>query len=387
MRIKSIEVIGFKSLVKLKLDLPKFCCLTGLNGSGKSTVLQFIDFAAQQVRGEIADWLRLRGWKNRDVLSKLTSTKEITFHITLEQSNNHDLRWTATFDPHRLMCVSETIQPTDTTAGQAADSPILQVANGRYRLSKRDEQAIEFNYQGSILSGLLDDKLPSALREVKTFLSTTESLDMLTPERLRERVREARGTLGIGGRNLSAFLADAAAPNIADLTKTLRRAYPQLINITVRSLRAGWKQLQVTEKFGEKAISTEAQHINDGTLRLLAIFAELASKHGFLVFDEIENGINPELIEMVVKSLSIAPQQVLLTTHSPMILNYLDDQQAKESVIFLYRTKNGFTQAKRLFEIPSLSEKLKVMGPGEAFADTDLQRLSEEITAIPHGED
>lgn len=384
MRVKSIKADNFKSLVKFEVDLPKFCCLTGLNGSGKSTVLQFIDFAAQQVRGNIENWLRLRGWKAKDVLSKLTSSKVVTFGLTFQQSNDHDLIWTATFDPHSLTCVNETIR---STAAQAEYPILLQVAKGNYRLIGRpDDQPIEFQYQGSILSALLDDKLPEQLRDMKGFLGSTESLDMLTPERLRDRVREAKGSLGLGGRNLSAFLADAGVDKTEALSQKLRTAYPQLTDITVKSLRSGWKQLQIAEQFGGKSLLTEAQHINDGTLRLLAIFAELASKHGFLVFDEIENGINPELIEMVVKNLSTAPQQVLLTTHSPMILNYLDDQQAKESVIFLYRTKDGFTQAKPLFEIPSLSEKLKVMGPGEAFADTDLRRLSEEITGIKPGD-
>ena len=130
------------------------------------------------------------------------------------------------------------------------------------------------------------------------------------------------------------------------------------------------------------AMVTEARHINDGMLRLIAILAELQSDHRFLLFDEIENGINPELVEFVLNELVTTPKQVMVTTHSPMILNYLDDDVAQKGVLYLYKTRKGYTQSIPFFSIPSLAEKLTVMGPGEAFVDTDLIALSEEIDAI-----
>ena len=54
--IRQIEVENFKSLVNFQIDLPKFSCLIGLNGAGKSTVLQFIDFLSQLVRGDMT-WM------------------------------------------------------------------------------------------------------------------------------------------------------------------------------------------------------------------------------------------------------------------------------------------------------------------------------------------
>jgi predicted ATPase len=114
-------------------------------------------------------------------------------------------------------------------------------------------------------------------------------------------------------------------------------------------------------------------------LRLLAILAQTWTDHRFLLFDEIENGINPELIERLVQQLFSAPQQVMVTTHSPMILNYLPDDVAKESVILLYKTRNGFTQAMRYFDLPDTADKLKALGPGEVFVDTDLTVLTQQL--------
>lgn len=140
--------------------------------------------------------------------------------------------------------------------------------------------------------------------------------------------------------------------------------------------------MDIAEKFAKKTLRTPARHVNDGLLRLLAVLSQLASNEQFLLFDEIENGINPELVEFLVDALVESEHQVMVTTHSPVILNYLDDDIARKGVIYLYKNAKGATQAIRLFEIPSLAEKLRVMGPGEAFIDTQLTALEEEIKMI-----
>jgi hypothetical protein len=63
-------------------------------------------------------------------------------------------------------------------------------------------------------------------------------------------------------------------------------------------------------------------------------------------------------------------------------LNYLEDDIAKDGVIYLYKTTKGATRAIPLFSIPSMAEKLSVMGPGEVFVDTRLSELAEEIRQI-----
>ena len=137
--------------------------------------------------------------------------------------------------------------------------------------------------------------------------------------------------------------------------------------------------MEIQETFGTRTLATEARHINDGMLRLTAMLAELVSDHQFLLFDEVENGINPELAEFVINALTTAGQQILVTTHSPMILNYLNDDAARSGVMYLYKTSAGSTQSIPFFSIPSLATKLAVMGPGEAFVDTNLTLLGDEI--------
>jgi predicted ATPase len=388
MQIQSLTAGNFKSLVEFRIDLAKFSCLIGLNGAGKSTVLQFIDFMAQQMRGDLQDWLNERSWKSGDLPSKLTSGKRlIELSVTLKNDGEaKPWSWTATFNPSQklLRCTTERLETSDA---------VLEVENGQLRIHPQPGQSlppetarsekISFEYQGSILSQLKESTLPPSLVAFKQHLANVKSLDLLSPAALREKTGDTSHSLGLGGRRLAAFLHGLGEENQQQLADELRKGYPQLTKLHVAVLKSKQKQLEISERFNGRSLSTEARHINDGLLRLLAIFAELKSDNRFLLFDEIENGINPELIEFVINRLVNTPQQVLVTTHSPMILNYLEDATATEGVVYLYKTSHGETKSLRFFSIPSLRKKLTVMGPGEAFVDTDLTALQQEILEMP----
>jgi len=382
MRVCKIHANNFKSLLDFKIELAKFTCLIGLNSAGKSTVLKFVDFLSQQVRGDIEGWLRARSWSAKDIKSQFSGSTNIDFSVNLRDDSGGKATWRASFDPNELYCTEERI---------AIDNAILLDVRGGKVVGQPlcpgmpPDQQIAFTYEGSILSQLKDSTLPPRLLQFKRFWQNVQPLGVLSPELLRQRTRVSVQSLGLGGRGLAAFLHKFGAMERQELAARLRKAYEQLRGVETRSLRSGWKKLEIEEEFGANKVVTDAHHVADGMLRLIAILAETESEHRFLLFDEIENGINPELVEFVLNTLISAPQQVLVTTHSPMILNYLDDDVARESVVYLYKTADGRTQAKRFFDIPSVAEKLSVMGPGEAFADTDLTALQEEIETVAEG--
>jgi predicted ATPase len=382
MRINSIRAVNFKSLIDFNLTLPKFSCLIGLNGSGKSTVLQFLDFIAQQVRGDIKGWLSERNWRPAELRSRLTNKKNIEFEISLLTNEGiGGIKWSATFNPASLSCTAEHIEtPGATLDVDGGHIKIVEIdlKHGSEKGSPHDEN-ISFSYQGSVLSQLKSEILPQPLADFRNYFTRITSLDLLSPELLRQRTREAAGSIGLGGQHLSAFLYELGAEKREQLLTELRKVYGQLAQLRATSLRSGWKQIDIVEHFGKTPLHTEARHINDGMLRLMAILAELETESRFLLFDEIENGINPELIEFIVNRLVNARQQVLVTTHSPMVLNFIADSVAREGIIYIHKTASGATKALPFFSIPSLAEKLKYMGPGEAFADTNLIALPEEI--------
>ena len=374
--IKSIWVDNFKSLVDFTIALEKFNCVVGLNGTGKSTLLQALDFLSQLMAGDMTSWLEARHWDSADLNSKFTKRSNIDFKIVFDIDEGC-VEWSGSFNRTSMKCTKEQILKNG--------SRILFVSDGAFSYQSNHKEIV-FEYEGSILSRLKESQQGNTLRAVKDLVINIRSLDLISPELLRSQNRSADGRLGLGGEKLSAYLHESGSEAALKLTDELRRVYPKLANIRTKSLRSGWKQLEITEKFGDTLITSSARHINDGMLRLMAILLQLRIGNALLVFDEIENGINPELIEYLVDHLVKSDDQVMITTHSPMILNFIDDEVARKGVICLYKNNKGHTKSIKLFDIPSMSKKLQFMGPGEAFIDTDLTNLDREISELKSGE-
>jgi len=398
MWIKSIHVDNFKSLVDFHLDLAQFTCLIGLNGSGKSTVLQCLDFLGQLMRGDLKGWLERRDWEPNDLRSKLKHGTTIDFEVRIGLSESEgevdEIRWEGKFNTAEMRCTEESLGTSQGSLYTVGNKFFDIKGAPKHPPNPGDQTLLTFAYQGSIMSQLIDSFLAEAknknetfsLFDIKKFLSGLHSLDLLSPELLRQRTSQSDGSLGLGGERLSAFLHEMEQGRREDLFKKLREVYPQLTDLSAKALRSGLKQLEIRESYGGKQLVTEARHINDGMLRLIAILADLQGDGGVAVFDEIENGINPELVEFLIDAFTSAKRQVVATTHSPMILNYLSDEDAKAGVMYLYKTSEGATRAVPFFSIPSLAEKLEVMGPGEAFVDTNLTQLADEIARMPKTE-
>lgn len=376
--IKRIGVRNFKSLADFDFKLSKFNCLIGMNGAGKSTVLQAIDFIAQLMEGDVDKWLERRKWTAQELNCKLLSKSNIGLGIEYQTKNGNQITWRCLFNRHELLCSTEEI----TMDGVEQ----LRVKSKQYRIGENSDTEIAFKYQGSILSQLRDSELPAPILEFRDGMRRILSLELLSPELLRQRARSSDVDIGAGGEKLSAFLHGIKGEKRESLIKLLQSFYPNLQDYKVSSQQSGWKKLTIIEKFEHQKIETEARHINDGLLRILAILAQSSSNHSLILLDEIENGINPEIVEKLVDSLVNSSQQILVTTHSPMILNYLEDATARESVQFIYKNDIGETRARPFFSIPRIGEKLDYMGPGEAFVDTDLTALTQECVAFDEKE-
>ena len=304
--IKRIYIDNFKSLMDFELNLAAFTCLVGLNGAGKSTVLQALDFISQQMRGDIDEWLSQRQWQARDIGSKLTAKKNIEIALQLENQDHGLIEWKASFNRHSLRCTREEATSNGKLVLKVEDGEFFINKNVSSEGSRSASHSIMFDYQGSILSQLKQNQLGPGLQVLKETLANIRSLDLLSPEHLRQRTRDSAGHLGLGGQKLSAYLHEQGSEARQRLLAKLQTVYPQLTSIDTRSMRSGWKHLDIAEQFAKKTLKTPARHVNDGLLRLLAVLSQLESDEQFLLFDEIENGINPELVEFLVDALSRA---------------------------------------------------------------------------------
>ncbi len=110
--------------------------------------------------------------------------------------------------------------------------------------------------------------------------------------------------------------------------------------------------LQVRYKSGLEAPSWV---VSDGTLRLFALTlpAYVPSFKGIYLIEEPENGIHPKAVETVFQSLSSAyDAQILIASHSPVILNIADIRQ----LLCFAKTDDGSTDVVSGPDHPRLKE-------------------------------
>jgi predicted ATPase len=365
------------------LDFSKFTCLIGLNSSGKSTILQAIDFISQQMKGEITEWLKERNWESKELKCKFSNKRDILIVLGFFYEKKFFV-WVCNFNLLTSKCIYEDIRYVSDANNRDKDEFIFKVSNSEFMIVKdgiEKKGEIIQEYEGSFLAKLKPELLPDVIVEFREYLQNIYSLDLLSPRELKKESKDSL-ELGLSGENLSAFLNKFDETQKENILKSLQKCYPNIVSYHVKPIANGYYRLEVTEKFKDKKITNESKYLNDGVLRLIAIFAQLESKQSFLLFDEIENGINSEVIEIVMDILIASKHQIIVTTHSPMILNYIEDNIAKESVKYIYKSKEGLTRSIPFFEIPSMAEKLEMMGAGSAYVDTNLEDLVEEIEEV-----
>ena len=95
--------------------------------------------------------------------------------------------------------------------------------------------------------------------------------------------------------------------------------------------------------------------VSDGTLRLLALTlpAYLPELGGMYLIEEPENGIHPRAVETMFQSLSsVYDAQILLATHSPVILSVVKLNQ----VLCFAKTADGATDIVQGHQHPALRQ-------------------------------
>jgi predicted ATPase len=145
----------------------------------------------------------------------------------------------------------------------------------------------------------------------------------------------------------------------------VREALPDLEKITTREREEDRHRYLVLRY--RSGLEAPSWLVSDGTLRLLALtlLAYQTDLSGLFLIEEPENGIHPLAVETVFQSLSSAyGAQVLLATHSPVIVSMADLDQ----VLCFARTAEGATDVVPGNEHPRLRDWKGGVDPGTLLA-------------------
>lgn len=150
-----------------------------------------------------------------------------------------------------------------------------------------------------------------------------------------------------------ARLREKAPDRFKDWISHLQTALPDLEDIlTVERTDDRHRYLLINYRGG---LSVPSWMVSDGTLRLLALTipAYLFDFKGVYLIEEPENGIHPRAVETMFQSLSsVYSAQILLATHSPVILSLAE----ADKILCFAKTVEGATDIVLGSEHPALKE-------------------------------
>ena len=393
--IKTLKVDNFKSLVKFSIDFHENNVIVGNNATGKSSILQAIDFLCSSVKEDFRIILERRGWKVENIKSKLSSPKNNKIHFlttfVLEvEKEQCEFEW-------EMILLANKSRNEITTYFERITIDNKDILSyhfnhgGNVRLNDENELFMPLpaglSFSSSVMKVIRDtESISKQLRVFMQFLENSLSFELLSPNEMRLSSRGNAESIGISGKNLPSFIKRMNEQQKNSFMKKLTEVLGDRIQQVDAETKGkpGWTQINIKEQFTNQFLTINSKEMSDGMLRLLAFVAisEIQTPEAVVLLDEVENGINVDyaksLMDVMQKMYKEKRHQLIMTTHSTVFLDYIKP----ENIIFLYRDSEGCTRSVHIFEDPYFREKLEYMWPGEVLLSMAQKELVEKVLAI-----
>jgi predicted ATPase len=405
--IRLIEANNFRSLRYVRQPLKDFHVLIGPNASGKTTFLDTVAFLGDLLSKGLDDAITER---SNDIYDLFHFRQGTRFELAVEMEIPEDrleslgrnrgferIRYEISiginpesaayeiFDEQVILCKAEIIDrrepsqrvlfpapaaPPDSimhpkVVGRGKKRTVRKVYGGNDNFYSEIESgkskggwapSIRLGPRKSALANMPEDetKFPATTWLRELLIDGTQKL-MLNSLALRQSSRPGQGRLfKPDGSNLPWVIEGLRKEDESRYRlwiEQLQTALPDIEDVvTVELPDTRHRFLQVVYRGGLKVPSWT---VSDGTLRMLALTlpAYLTNFEGIYLIEEPENGIHPLAMETVYQALrSVYSAQILLATHSPVILNCAD----LEDVLCFKKDEHGATDIVLGSEHPAL---------------------------------
>ena len=411
--IKSIEIEGYRILDGFRADLGELTVVIGANATGKSTLmdcLQFISRCVQSPLNDAVKWIGTLG----SVLNATKKTEKLSWKLTFSKPTR-DPFWSAVPLKEEQYYVYEVVIEKDqyqqaipvyevlrTEKPYGGQDPLKLLEATRHKshifnFSQHElvpfDEAVGEDPQG-LFEGIDKDvfsennlkmseevskkerslrlaqmrffneyPIPSWTRLILSRYYFYPGFDVGRHSTLRTQASEIQPqtTLAPNGANLGTVLHEiltrADYRNVANnLRNFMRVAYPFFDDFFAESTYGTPPKVLVNIQ--EKGMMRNMQlwDLSDGMLRFLCLGTALLNpiQPALIVLDEPEVGLHPRLLPIVADMIKTASEktQVLITTHSPDLLNCFDI----DNIAVMARDENKIT-----WQRPGNRESLKKM--------------------------
>jgi hypothetical protein len=360
--IHRIRVQSFKSLADVDVELSPVTVLVGKSGTGKSNFVHAIRFLRDVLLSRPApqqSWHSLRPVPASDV----PTTFQVEFSVTgIEQNFQYELS----------ISKSGPGMPPETERLVLGDKCLFhQMTSGKP--SARWEvqpELVPVPHPGAIALG----RIPSISEVVIAFTALTSGIGcyvfsdtvLCQPKATDQRswglADDAANFLDTQ-RDLASNLQDLKVRK--SIVSALQRLNPSISSVELDDIQTP-KNALVGHKFDGKTLALNLSQESDGFRRfyahLLAIYQRPPKQT--LIFEHPEDGIHAGALSLLAEELKAAPKQghgqVILTTHSPKLLDHFDVDQIRVVELVGLETRIGSVSAEQKEAIRD-----KLLEPGE----------------------
>ena len=407
--IERIVIENFKSLPRVDLRLGHLNLFIGTNASGKSnflealrvlegvgngfTVNEILDGKPKGATSEI--WEGIRGGSAHACFGGIDGEVAITAHGTLTESDPMDWKYRIAFVPSLDgMITSEQVQVGEGSAGFlpkesrphlphiVADRglPGLLGVQSSQDIDDAAEDQHESNGVPEDIESFLLPHARAASSLTKLF-SGTQRLD-LAPHVLRSYSQPTPAKrMGNHGENFAALVKTICEDQRTKdaYLSWLRQLRPEEIDdVGTLSGAMGEPMFMLRENGSE----FPAPVLSDGTLRFAAITAAFFQPDmpSIITIEEIENGIHASRVELLLELLRSQAEhrkmQVVATTHSATVLDWLQEDDYKTTFFCRRNESTGASKICSLADLPHFMDAVRKKPASELFSEGWLEMAS-----------
>ncbi len=408
--IKSFIFENFKSFEKAEMNLEAVTSLIGSNSSGKSNAIEGIQILAEIATGRdlsvILDGTRNSASHVRGGSSACCRFKTLSFKLgcLVDLDETHDLLYYIRVSTGKRIWIEEEAlykvnngktyltgaEKIFKTKAASRDSGDIRVEYNDKKLGRNpDIMCMRFS---SVLSQLRS-KLPQnterdleCLNYINLVLDNLKGIFVLNPvpKDMRDYVRITDVEMKENSENISSVLYHLCQDS--EKKKELLEVICDLPENEVLDIEFIKTQLDdvifgLKEKYMNASEVVDAKRLSDGTLRCIASIAAILSipENGTLVMEEIDNGIHPGRVSVLIKKLSKIGKErkidIILTTHNPVLLNQYDREKLLGVSVVYRDEEKGVSRFVPFVDIDQYPKLLVKGGLGEAMIDDSLIQM------------
>jgi predicted ATPase len=372
--LTELRLEGFRSIEKAPVPLRQFTCLVGPNNSGKSNILDGLALlrdAAKQgciqaVSSRGASAVRFFGLEEGGQPkiqatfkpSPLTGFETLEYKLTLVATSNLQGAGVESITGFYTKPAREVIAHTAESTQPGQFQTYVRRPGGQ------EQQVPGFYGAGNGL--LFQFQEDSMLKPLRDDVGSWQFFQF-APEKLKHiGPAQQASELARDGSNFATYLHALHSGNrkaFGILEEQLKSEFPEVEEL-ITPLVPNGTLVGIKERwFSHPALGIQ---LSDGLVGFLAHLVALYTLPipRLVVFEEPENYIHPRLMERLVAMLRNASRetQVIITTHSPSLLNRL----TLEDIVLVERV-DGSTTARRASDSNELKKSLKEWALGDAY--------------------